>query len=288
MGTEPTREELTQARAHDPRVGGFVTQALPAARLAISDKQLAHVEEHARAVYPEECCGMLVGARSDGTVALSVDSTPNLHRARARDRYEVDPSEILRVGRAAERQGQEIVGFYHSHPDHPPCPSAGDTERAWPGYVYLIVGVGAGGRTETKAWTYDEGVREFREQPIESDCGARASGASEQRQLSNERRPKAMPITVRIPSPFQPLVGGKANVEASGGNLKELLADLEAQFPGIRERLYDNEGKLRRFVNLYVNDEDVRSLEGEDTALNDGDEVSIIPAIAGGLDPAEA
>jgi len=91
-----------------------------------------------------------------------------------------------------------------------------------------------------------------------------------------------MAVTVRIPSPLQPLSGGQPSVEANGATLRDVLDDLETQFPGIKERLYDDDGNLRRFVNLYVNDEDVRFLQGEETAIAEGDEVSIIPAIAGG------
>ena len=94
-----------------------------------------------------------------------------------------------------------------------------------------------------------------------------------------------MAVKVRIPSPLQPLAGGQPSVEASGATLREVLADLEVRFPGIRDRLYDEDGNLRRFVNLYLNDEDIRFLEGEDTVVQEGDEVSIIPAIAGGAVP---
>lgn len=69
----------------------------------------------------------------------------------------------------------------------------------------------------------------------------------------------------------------------TGNTVKEVLTALETNFRGFRERLYDNEGQLRRFVNIYVNDEDVRFLDGEKTAVKDGDELSIVPAIAGGL-----
>lgn len=69
-----------------------------------------------------------------------------------------------------------------------------------------------------------------------------------------------------------------------GSTVKEVIAQLEAQFPGIQERLYDEEGKLRRFINIYVNSEDIRSQQGEDTAVKAGDEISIVPAIAGGCD----
>lgn len=91
-----------------------------------------------------------------------------------------------------------------------------------------------------------------------------------------------MPITVRIPTPLQKLTKDKAEVPAAGGTVQELLQDLDRQYPGIKDRLCDPEGKLRRFVNVYVNEEDIRFLKQEATPLKDGDEVSIIPAIAGG------
>ena len=91
-----------------------------------------------------------------------------------------------------------------------------------------------------------------------------------------------MAITVRIPTPLQKLTGEKAEVAADGSTVQELLQNLERQFPGFKDRLCDPQGKLRRFVNVYVNEEDIRFLKQEGTALKDGDEVSIIPAIAGG------
>ncbi len=91
-----------------------------------------------------------------------------------------------------------------------------------------------------------------------------------------------MPITVRIPTPLQKLTQNKAEIEASGANIGELINNLERDFPGIKERIYDETGKIRRFINIYVNEEDVRFLQQDATPLKDGDEVSIIPAIAGG------
>ncbi len=91
-----------------------------------------------------------------------------------------------------------------------------------------------------------------------------------------------MAITVRIPTPLQKLTGDRAEVTGSGGTVQELLQDLERQYPGFRERLCDPQGKLRRFVNIYVNEEDIRFLKQEATPVKEGDEVSIIPAIAGG------
>ncbi|MFH1655799.1 MAG: MoaD/ThiS family protein [Candidatus Omnitrophota bacterium] len=91
-----------------------------------------------------------------------------------------------------------------------------------------------------------------------------------------------MAITVRIPTPLQKLTGNQAEIKADGADIKELIESLEKDFPGIKERICDKDGKLRRFINIYVNEEDVRFLQQDATVLKDGDEVSIIPAIAGG------
>lgn len=90
-----------------------------------------------------------------------------------------------------------------------------------------------------------------------------------------------MAVEVRIPTILRPYTGGAKAVEGAGSTLNELLDDLETRHPGLRERLVDDAG-LRRFVNVYLNDEDVRFLAGLDTALADGDSVTILPAVAGG------
>lgn len=90
-----------------------------------------------------------------------------------------------------------------------------------------------------------------------------------------------MAVRVRIPTPLQRLTGGKEEVDAKAGTIIEIVNDLEKQFPGIAERISEND-KIRRFVNVYVNEEDIRFLQAEKTSAKDGDEVSIVPAIAGG------
>lgn len=92
-----------------------------------------------------------------------------------------------------------------------------------------------------------------------------------------------MPVKVRIPTPLQKLTKDQAEVAVSAKNVRELLDNLEKQFPGIKGRLCDESGRVRRFVNIYLNEEDIRFLNQEATALKEGDEVSIIPAIAGGV-----
>ena len=90
-----------------------------------------------------------------------------------------------------------------------------------------------------------------------------------------------MAIRVQIPTPMRQHTEGKATVEASGATVQAVLDDLGRKFPGLSQRLFDN-GQVRRFVNVYLNDEDIRYLDNLTTAVKDGDELSIIPAVAGG------
>ncbi|MEE8185356.1 MAG: ubiquitin-like small modifier protein 1 [Thermodesulfobacteriota bacterium] len=92
-----------------------------------------------------------------------------------------------------------------------------------------------------------------------------------------------MAVKVRIPTPLRKLTNGNDEVSAKGRNVAEMIDDLESNYPGLKERICDADGKLRRFVNLYVNDEDIRFKSNMETELKDGYEVSIIPAIAGGI-----
>ena len=91
-----------------------------------------------------------------------------------------------------------------------------------------------------------------------------------------------MAVTVRIPTQLRELSGGNAEVTAEGGTLASVLAGLETAHPGFRERLFDDQGELRRFVNVFVDDEDIRFLDGLDTEVLDRATVSIVPAVAGG------
>ena len=87
---------------------------------------------------------------------------------------------------------------------------------------------------------------------------------------------------VRIPTPLRKLTNNEELVEINATNIGEAIVELQTRFPGIRERLVDDKGEVRRFVNVYVNEEDIRFLKNRETPLKDGDEISIIPAIAGG------
>ena len=91
-----------------------------------------------------------------------------------------------------------------------------------------------------------------------------------------------MSVSVRIPTILRTYTGDQSQVTAEGGTLSEVVDSLESTYPGIRARLLDDDGKLRRFVNVYVAEEDVRFAQGLDTSTPDGTQISIIPAVAGG------
>jgi molybdopterin synthase sulfur carrier subunit len=90
-----------------------------------------------------------------------------------------------------------------------------------------------------------------------------------------------MPL-VRIPTPLRSVTKGETEVQATGDTVAAVVDDLERRFPGLRERLVDEGGELRRFINIYVNEEDIRFLDGQKTVLKEADQVSLVPAIAGG------
>lgn len=94
-----------------------------------------------------------------------------------------------------------------------------------------------------------------------------------------------MAIQVRIPTPLRKFTGGAESVTASGATVAAIVQDVDSRHPGLKERICDEAGKVRRFVNLYVNGEDIRFLSSLDTPVKDGDEISIVPAIAGGWAP---
>ncbi|MCP5029071.1 MAG: MoaD/ThiS family protein [Actinomycetia bacterium] len=91
-----------------------------------------------------------------------------------------------------------------------------------------------------------------------------------------------MAVSVRLPTVLRPQAGGASTVEADGGTVGEVMNDIVNRFPTMKDNLLDDEGGVRKFVNIYLNDEDIRYLDQLDTGVNEGDEVSILPAVAGG------
>lgn len=91
-----------------------------------------------------------------------------------------------------------------------------------------------------------------------------------------------MPVKVRIPTPLRSLTNGSEEVIVEGNSIKEVIDNLETNYKGFKERLCDENGQIRRFINFYLNDEDIRFKDNQETPVNDGDQISIVPAIAGG------
>lgn len=103
--------------------------------------------------YPYECCGLLLGLNADGVCRVTaMRQARNLNRERARDRYELDPADYMAAEREAKAQGLQIVGIWHTHPDHPAIPSETDRAAAWPGWSYLILSVSRDGVQAVTSW----------------------------------------------------------------------------------------------------------------------------------------
>ncbi len=92
-----------------------------------------------------------------------------------------------------------------------------------------------------------------------------------------------MAVIVRIPTPLRSFTGGKSEVETDGASVSAVIDDLESKCPGIKEKLFDESGSIRKFLNVYLNDEDIRFMDSIDTEVKDGDSISLVPAIAGGI-----
>lgn len=146
---------------------------MPAARLEISAAVLAAVAEHAERAYPEECCGVLIGRSRPGGAGADVvravaagNERPEEQPGERRRRYLIGPETVLRADRAARDEGLEIVGYYHSHPDHPAVPSAFDREHAWAGVSYLIMPVAGGKARPARSWRLTGVDGEFVEETV--------------------------------------------------------------------------------------------------------------------------
>jgi proteasome lid subunit RPN8/RPN11 len=125
---------------------------------------------HVKGGYPNECCGALLGTvAKDEAETKSVEDAhalTNINKERSADRYEIDPLELLKVEKEASKRGLVVVGYYHSHPDHPDEPSEFDRERAWPDYSYVIIAVEGGINIKTRSWTFTKMDAPFEEEEL--------------------------------------------------------------------------------------------------------------------------
>ena len=130
---------------------------------------LEAIRSHGREAYPEECCGALVGRRQDGAVSvIRVERLPNAREGDRRRRYVIAPEDYVRVEESADREGLSLVGFYHSHPDHPAVPSEYDREHALPFFHYLVLAVAGGQPGEAAAWILEDNRNVFAKEELVS------------------------------------------------------------------------------------------------------------------------
>jgi proteasome lid subunit RPN8/RPN11 len=137
-------------------------------RLVISPRHLQTISRHAMASYPEECCGVLIGrSLDDATVVERLLSVGNERQDSRHNRYLISPETVLAAQKEARALGLDIVGYYHSHPDHPARPSEFDRENAWPWVSYLIVSLAGRRVVETRSWRLTEDRASFDEEVID-------------------------------------------------------------------------------------------------------------------------
>lgn len=246
---------------------------------------LAEIVRLAVTGYPEEVCGLVVGRRAEPASYTLRPLRNAAETARPRDpegrprnaasAYWADPLELLRVLREAEAAGWELVTLYHSHPEAAANFSRMDRAYAltpdgepwWPGMDYLVVSIRGGRGAAARVYAWDGSAGEFVGREV---------------RLPEAQGDRRMAVTVRIPTPLRTLTGGRGEVAVEGATLREVVEALERTYPGLQERLCEADGSVRGFLNIYVNDQDIRFLQGAQTPLQAGDEVTILPAMSGG------
>jgi proteasome lid subunit RPN8/RPN11 len=135
--------------------------------LVLESRHAAAIRRHGEADYPAEACGLIGGeVEGDRKVAVQVVPLVNQRTDSTRNRYLIDPQSFRRAQEKLERDGLEVIGVYHSHPDHPPEPSAFDREHAWPWLSYVIVGVARGRPGDTKSWVLTDDRGTFDEESV--------------------------------------------------------------------------------------------------------------------------
>ncbi len=269
-----------------------------ASMLTISPELRAKIIAHARADHPDEACGIIAGPAGSDRPERFI---PMLNAERSPTFYRFDSMEQFRVWREMDERDEEPVVVYHSHTATEAYPSRTDISYASePGAHYVLVSTRDPDETEFRSFKIADGTVAEEEVRIAAEVAPGGAGRPGTGMIppgdrldyhrSRHRLPSpAMPhpgatsmaIEVRIPTILRTYTGGAKSVEGSGATLAELLGDLDSRHSGLRERLVDGSG-LRRFVNVYLNDEDVRFLGGLETPVKDGDTVTVLPAVAGG------
>ncbi|MES1242090.1 MAG: M67 family metallopeptidase [Acidobacteriota bacterium] len=142
-------------------------------RLVISARHLQTIGRHASVAYPDECCGVLIGSTSEDTTVIErVLSVGNERQDSRHNRFLINPETVLAAHKEARALGLDVVGYYHSHPDHPARPSDFDREHAWPGMSYLIVSVEKRKVVETRSWRLADDREGYDEEVVDQGIGS--------------------------------------------------------------------------------------------------------------------
>jgi proteasome lid subunit RPN8/RPN11 len=136
--------------------------------IQLTENHLEEIAAHGERDYPHECCGLLLGSFNTGLKTIAeVYPISNAREEEAkRNRFLIRPEELMRGERYAQQQGLEVVGFYHSHPDHPAVPSAYDLDHAWPVFSYIVVSIMAGAGRDLRSWEMEPDRSRFNEEEI--------------------------------------------------------------------------------------------------------------------------
>ncbi|HHT9109153.1 MAG TPA: M67 family metallopeptidase [Candidatus Wunengus sp. YC63] len=134
--------------------------------LGIDNDKLCFIKELVKKSYPLECCGLLIGTNTSEKRVVEVCPVQNKNFERAHDRYVIEKDDFEKVDKEAVKKGLQIIGVYHSHPDHPAVPSVYDTEHACSWFSYIIVAIEKGEEFDTKSWVFNEGKKQFEEEEI--------------------------------------------------------------------------------------------------------------------------
>ncbi|HLB67207.1 MAG TPA: M67 family metallopeptidase [Thermoplasmata archaeon] len=135
--------------------------------LVLAADHVRAIEAHARDMYPEECCGFLLGAFGQAKRVIEVRRATNVASSDRERRYEIEGRELLAMNRLTEEDGKLLIGFYHSHPDHPARPSSFDESRGtWPGYSYVILSIVDGNPNDLRSWTLEKEGGPFRAETL--------------------------------------------------------------------------------------------------------------------------
>ena len=154
--------------------------------ITLSGRVVDAVREHGRETYPNECCGALIGRDGHVTEAFAL---PNTTEEGPRRRFLVRPSDYRAAEARATAQGGELLGFYHSHPDHPAQPSQYDLDHAWPFFSYVIVSVRGGTAKELRSWRLRDDRSQFDEEDVTAEVTETTPSADEQQtQVSSEEQ----------------------------------------------------------------------------------------------------